>query len=102
MEGSFAIESGDAYTNNFIIESPTATIELAGRTGIIDEDYDHVLTLTPKLTESIALLPIWLGERILNTRVFDRVFAHRYVIRGPWTSPRFEPIQFDAEQTIRE
>ncbi len=102
MEGSFVIDSGDAYTNNFVMESPTATIELAGRTGLIDEDYDHVLTLTPKLTENIALLPIWLGERILNTRVFDRVFAHRYSIRGPWTAPRVEPIQVDADQAERE
>ena len=102
MEGSFAIESGDAYTNNFVIESPTATIELAGRTGLVDEDYDQVLTLTPKLSESIALLPIWLGERILNTRVFDRVFAHHFSIRGPWSAPRVEPFQFETQASQRQ
>ena len=102
MEGSFAIESGDAYTNNFVIESPTATIELAGRTGLVDEDYDQVLTLTPKLSESIALLPIWLGERILNTRVFDRVFAHHFSIRGPWSAPRIEPLQIEARETQQQ
>ncbi len=102
MEGSFAIESGDAYTNNFLIESPTATIELAGRTGIVDEDYDHVLTLTPKLSENIALLPIWLGERILNTRFFDRAFAHYYSIRGPWSAPEIEPIPFEDQPSRRQ
>lgn len=102
MEGSFAIESGDAYTNNFVIESPTATIELAGRTGLVDEDYDHVLTLTPKLTENIALLPIWLGEKILNTRFFDRVFAHYYSIRGPWSAPEIEAIPFEDQAAQRQ
>ena len=102
MEGSFAIGSGDAYTNNFVIESPTATIELAGRTGLIEEDYDHLLTLTPKLSESIALLPIWLGERLLNTRIFDRVFAHRYSIQGPWSAPRIEPAPIEGQQTKRQ
>ena len=102
MEGSFAIESGDAYTNNFVIESPTATIELAGRTGLVDEDYDHVLTLTPKLTENIALLPIWLGEKILNTRFFDRVFAHYYSIRGPWSAPEIESIPFEDQAAQRQ
>ena len=102
MEGSFAIEAGDAYTNNFLIESATATIELAGRTGLVDEDYDQVLTLTPKLSENIALLPIWLGERILNTRFFDRVFALRYSIRGPWSAPEVDPIQFDEQQSQRQ
>ena len=102
MEGSFSIESGDAYTNNFVIESPTATIALAGRTGLIDEDYDHVLTLTPKLSENIALLPIWLGERILNTRFFDKVFANHYSIQGPWSAPRIEAIQIESQQSERE
>ena len=102
MEGSFAIGAGDAYTNNFVIESATATIQLAGRTGLVDEDYDHVLTLTPKLSENIALLPIWLGERILNTRFFDRVFAHRYSIRGPWSAPEIEAIQFDEQTSQRQ
>lgn len=101
MEGSFSIETGDAYTNNFVIESPTATIELTGRTGLVDEDYDHMLTLTPKLSESIALLPIWLGERLLNTRTFDRVFAHRYSIRGPWSAPRIEAIQIETQPSNR-
>ena len=102
MEGSFSLESGNAYTDNFIIESPTATLELAGRTGLIAEDYDHVLTLTPKLSENIALLPIWLGERILNTRLFDRVFAHRYSIEGPWSAPRIEVIPSEAQPTGRQ
>ena len=102
MEGSFAIEAGDAYTNNLRLESATATIELAGRTGLVDEDYDQVLTLTPKLSENIALLPIWLGERILNKRFFDRVFALHYSIRGPWSAPEVEPIQFEDQPSQRQ
>ena len=92
MEGSFGIHAGDAYTNNFVIESPTARIELTGRTGLVDEDYDQVVTITPKLSASLPLAPIWLAEKLLNKQIFDRVFAFRYTITGPWQDPVVEPV----------
>ena len=102
MQGSFSIGSGDAWTDDFVIDSPTASIALAGRTGLIEEDYDQLLTVTPKLSTSIPLVPIWLGEKLLNTQVFDRVFAYRYTVTGPWSEPRIEPVSSKAQEPERK
>ena len=99
MEGSFGIHAGDAYTNNFVLESTTARIEIAGRTGLVDEDYDQVVTVTPKLSSSLPLAPIWLAEKILNKRVFDRVFAFRYTITGSWHDPVVERVVIEPPDT---
>jgi uncharacterized protein (TIGR02099 family) len=92
MEGSFAVEDGHAYTNNLRVESGTARIEVAGRTGLADEDYDQVVTVTPKLSSSLPLAAIWLAEKLLNQQVFDKAFAYRYTVTGTWNDPVVERI----------
>ena len=99
LEGSFSIASGDALTRDLVIDGATATIELAGRTGLVAEDYDQIATIVPKLSGTLPLAPIWLGQKIFNTRVFDRAFAFRYAIRGPWSEPRIEPLPPEEPET---
>ena len=96
LEGRFSIASGDARTRDLVIDGPTATIELAGRTGLVAEDYDTTATIVPKLSGSLPFAPIWLGQKLFNTRVFDQAFALRYAIRGPWSEPRIEPLPSGA------
>lgn len=97
LEGSFSIASGDARTRDLVIDGPTATIEIAGRTGLVAEDYDKIATIVPKLSGSLPFLPIWIGQKLFNTQVFDRAFAFRYAIRGPWSEPRIEPLPSGAQ-----
>ena len=99
LEGSFSIASGDALTRDLVIDGATATIELAGRTGLVAEDYDQIATIVPKLSGTLPLVPIWLGQKIFNTRVFDRAFAFRYDISGPWSEPRIEPLPPEEPET---
>ena len=101
MNGRFTIEGGDAYTNDFVVESPTARIELAGRTGLVDEDYDQVVTVTPRVSSSLPLAPIWLAEKLLNKQLFDKVFAFRYTISGSWKDPLVEPIVVESPDQER-
>ena len=97
IEGSFAIENGHAYTNNLIVESETARIEVAGRTGLINEDYDQVVTVTPKLASSLPLAPVWLIEKVFKKKGFDKAFAYQYTITGSWDDPVIERIAVDGE-----
>ena len=90
LAGSFSIASGDVVTRDLVIDGPTAIIELAGRIGLVAEDYDTIVTIVPKLSASLPFVPIWLGQKFFNTQVFDRAFAYRYAIRGPWSEPRTE------------
>ena len=100
IDGSFALENGHAYTNNLMVDSLTATIEIAGRTGLIDEDYDKVVTITPKLASSLPLAPLWLLEKLLQREIFDKTFSYQYTITGSWEDPQIERIAIETETKL--
>ena len=88
IEGSFHFESGNAYTNNLNMIGPSARVDLAGRTGLVNRDYDQLITVTPRLTSSLPLAPLWLAEKMLKTDLFNRVFSSRYALTGGWEDPK--------------
>ena len=102
IEGSFAIENGHAYTNNLLVESETAKIEIAGRTGLIAEDYDQVVTITPRLASSLPLAPVWLLEKVLQREIFDKAFSYQYTITGSWDDPQIERIAIETETKLED
>ncbi len=101
IEGSFSLENGQAYTNNLTMETDTARVEIAGRTGLVNEDYDQVMTVTPKLTSSLPLAPLWLAEKAFNRELFGKAFSAQYTITGSWTDPQVEPIQTETKTEER-
>ena len=90
IEGSFALEKGNAYTDDLFIEGDTARFEIVGRTGLEAEDYDQLVTVIPKISSTLPLVPLWLAQKILNRNVFDKAFAYQYTITGPWSQPSVE------------
>ena len=93
MEGSFAIENGNAYTDNLFVESDPARFEVVGRTGLVQKDYDQIVTIIPKVSSSLPLVPIWLAQKILNRNLFDKAFAYQYTIAGTWDDPQMELVR---------
>ncbi len=91
IDGSFRIESGDAYTGDLLMQSQTADILISGRTGLLREEYDQLITVTPKLSSSLPFAPVWLAEKILRRRFFDTAFSYRYTVNGSWDEPVIEP-----------
>ncbi len=87
IEGTFNIERGHAYTNDLTLDGSLARIDIAGRTGLVDEDYDQLITVTPKLSGSLPLVPIWLVEKAFRKEIFDTLFAYQYTITGSWDEP---------------
>ena len=94
IEGSFNIDDGHAYTNNLVLDSASARINVAGRTGLVDETYDQVITVTPKLSSTLPFAPVWLAEKLnlLNENSIDKVFAYRYSVTGTWDNPSVESV----------
>ena len=90
IEGSFAIENGNAYTDDLFMESGTARFDIVGRTGLAAEDYDQLVTVIPKISSSLPLIPLWLAQKILNRNVFDKAFSYQYTITGTWSEPAVE------------
>ena len=92
-EGSFALEKGNAYTEDLFIEGDTARFEIVGRTGLEAEDYDQLVTVIPKISSTLPLVPLWLAQKILDRNVFDKAFAYQYMITGPWSQPSVELVK---------
>ncbi len=93
IEGSFAIENGDAYTSDLYVESDIARFDVVGRTGLARRDYDQIVTVTPKISSTLPLVPIWLAQKIVDHNLFDEAFSYQYTIRGTWDEPDIELVR---------
>ena len=105
IEGSFSLESGNAYTNNLSMTGPSASIGITGRTGLIEKDYDQIVTITPQISDSLPLASALLGPigagvgavLFLAGELFqsipkqiDKLLRYQYTISGSWDDPVVE------------
>ena len=74
----------------------SAEVDIAGRTGLVKEDYDQVVTVTPKFTSSLPGAPLKLLEKLFRTDM-DRVFAFQYTVTGSWDDPDVERVTIEVE-----
>ena len=99
IEGGFAIENGHAHTDDLFMESDTARFEIVGRTGLVSEDYDKLVTVIPKISSSLPFVPLWLAQKILNRNLFDKAFSYQYTITGAWDEPVIELVKTQSRQS---
>ena len=124
ITGHLSVSNGNAYTNDLVILSPTAKIAINGRTGLVDQDYDQVVTVTPKISGNLPVAgalfgPIGIG---LGTAIYfagelfdeipdgiDNLAQIKYTVSGPWDEPVIEdygkeekPSENKTTSSIRE
>ncbi len=111
MVGRFDIRSGNAFTQNFKLEGPVATIEARGRIGLGAEDYDQEVTVVPHVTSSLPLLGavvqgslgagavVLLAEKILKPAI-DEASTLRYSVTGSWDDPKVTPLELNDDEVI--
>ncbi|MEM7026987.1 MAG: YhdP family protein [Pseudomonadota bacterium] len=109
INGNFSIQDGQAYTNDLFMNAPAADIAISGRTGLINEDYDQVATVMPKVTSSLPVAsalfgPIGVGvgtaiylagevfESIMPINI-NKILSKQYTIRGSWDDPQIEQLE---------
>lgn len=99
------IEGGVANLREFTIAGPNAQIEVSGNTDLVARRYDQEIAVTPRVTRSGALLPVWLTawpvlvpnyllEKVTGDDeiLLDRLFRLRYRLEGPLDDPEIERI----------
>ncbi|MCZ6719561.1 MAG: YhdP family protein [Gammaproteobacteria bacterium] len=114
IEGTFNFENGNAYTNNLVLEGPSARMTITGRTGLATEDYDQVILVTPEFASSLPVAsaffgPVGLGVGaaiLLAGQMFkslpdqiDNVLSHEYTITGSWDDPTIERVNGKNQDT---
>ncbi|MBI4006782.1 MAG: TIGR02099 family protein, partial [Gammaproteobacteria bacterium] len=112
IEGSFTIAGGNAYTNNLTMTGPSVNIDVTGRTGLVDQDYDQIVTVTPQFADSLPVAsalfgPIGVGVGaviLLAGEMFksipeqiDRLLQYQYTIKGRWDEPIVEKYSGKSE-----
>jgi len=103
IKGKFNIENGNAYTQNLKLDGPAAKVEVKGRAGLAQKDYDQLVTVTPKVTDSLPVLGaltstpqigavILFFQRIFKTGI-EEATKIQYTITGHWDDPKITKLE---------
>lgn len=97
IKGKFNIEHGNAYTEKLKLDGPAAKVEVKGRVGLAQQDYDQLVTVTPKVTESLPVLGALTSTPQVGAVIlfFQKIFQpgieeatkNQYTITGHWDDP---------------
>ena len=105
IKGTFTLDGGNAYTNDLYIDGPAAKIEISGRVGLAEEDYDELVTVTPYLQTGLTLAgalaagPAVGAVLIVADVLFEdklgplsRIGQKQYSVTGSWDDPVIEKL----------
>lgn len=104
IEGNFDIINGIASTNNLVMESPSARIDISGKVDLVRQRYDQRALITPYATESLPLLgaltaatpqigaAIFLAQQLFK-KALRKLTQFEYSITGPWADPTVEKVE---------
>lgn len=107
IEGHFSITGGDAYTHDLYMEGPSAHVDVVGRTGLSSRDYDQIVTVTPRIGNTLPIagmlaggpsmgVMLFLAEKLFGTQI-DRASRVQYTVNGSWDAPVIERIQSSSK-----
>jgi len=114
ISGSFVIDDGNAYTNDLLVDGPAAKIEISGRIGLAEQDYDELVTVIPSVKTGIPLAGTLAGGPVVGAALLvaqtllegklgalNRIAEIQYSVTGPWDDPVIDKLHAsvpDAEQ----
>ncbi len=97
IEAHYKLEAGNSYTEDFFLDSPVSRIDIAGRMGLADRDFDQVVVVTPKTTANLPIAgaivggpvvgaAVYLAQKLVGKRL-ESVTHSRYSLTGSWDEP---------------
>ena len=108
MAGSFRIERGNAITEDFRIDAPSAQILLRGRTGLATRDYDQTMDVLPKAGSMLPAIGAIAGgpagaavgavAQAVLRQPLKEMTRTTYRVTGPWTAPVIEVVEKGGER----
>ena len=100
ISGSFEIKGGHARTSDLVMKGPSARINIEGRVGLVDGDYDQLVTVVPDVSSTVPFVTaltqgagagaaVLLLQKLFEPKI-DKAATIRYRITGPWDNPDIE------------
>ncbi len=106
ITGDVTFSHGQARMDHLTIEAPAARVDIQGRVGLQDRDYDQRITVTPRLGGTLSIAGALAGGPVTGAAVFvaeqllrkgiEQATRYHYRLHGSWDDPVLEPL---AEET---
>ena len=98
MQGDFKLTQGNVFASSIMLDGMIALIKVHGRIGLIAQDYDIVLSVTPHFTSSVPVaatvaggpvvgLLSWVVADVIVAPVLKKAITYTYHITGLWNQP---------------
>ncbi len=107
VEGNFTVYEGNAYTNDLYVRAPAARIDIAGRVGLANQDYDQLVTVTPEVSSTFAIGgalaggPIGAAAALFAQQIFklqiERTVERQYRVSGSWLDPQVVRLETSSQ-----
>ncbi|WP_456379832.1 YhdP family phospholipid transporter [Thiolapillus sp.] len=105
--GNFQFDAGQMYTNNLEIIGPSASVLIAGSIDLINETYDQILSVSPRLDTTLPVagaiaggpaagLVVLLAQQAFSERL-QKIQRITYNISGSWDDPKLTRLNTDIE-----
>ncbi len=102
ISADFGVGLGQAATSNFHMEGATGIIDLGGRIGLVAEDFDLRVNVTPDLDTLLPLaasavggpvtgVATFLAQQVLGDRI-NRAYRFDYAVTGAWDDPQLSAL----------
>jgi len=102
IKGEYSIENGNAFTSALDLEGAIADIHLAGRIGLVDQDYDQVVTINQHLVSDSLPIVAAIANPLIGAQVYvmkkllekqiDDILSIQYTLEGSWEDPKITPV----------
>jgi uncharacterized protein (TIGR02099 family) len=108
INGTFTVSQGQAYTNNLTMDAPSSQVEVSGRIGLTDEDYNQHVRVIPNLSSTLpiagalaggpGLAVVMLITHHLLQEPIDKLTEFEYQVSGSWESPEIVSVKSSKEE----
>lgn len=99
ISGSFDLSDGDAYTKNFTMEGSVVSASLAGRIGLVNQDYDQLIKVDVHVADFISFVGLLVSSpwSVILPQLLKDEFKTTltYSLSGNWADPKLEPLVQD-------
>ncbi|MDH3645620.1 MAG: YhdP family protein [Gammaproteobacteria bacterium] len=102
IQGDFALDDGNAFTSNLILEGPAAQVGIAGRAGLVERDYDQTAVVYGNFGAALPVAGVLAGGPVGGAAmlIFSELFKKplqdmarvNYRITGSWDEPAVERV----------
>ncbi|HSW71136.1 MAG TPA: AsmA-like C-terminal region-containing protein, partial [Gammaproteobacteria bacterium] len=105
MRGDFSLKQGSAFTRKpAVFDGPVARITASGRIGLLAQDYDLILSISPYVTDSLPVVAgaltlnpfvgaaAWLVNKAVLSKSVAKVATYNYKVTGSWDTPVWKSV----------